>query len=151
MHLIDILTPERTVTNISAASKKGTLELASQLLANELAQCDMPDVLHCLIGREKLGSTAIGQGIAIPHCRLKGLQQAMGVLIKLSQPVDFDASDNQPVDIVLALLVPEDANEEHLELLASVAEMFNNDDYRQKIRLTNDNQSLYQVVTHYEQ
>jgi len=110
----DILTPERTLIDAPVSSKKKLLEYLAGFIAEQLSDSSADDIYERLLSRERLGSTGIGEGIAIPHCRLKQCDQAMGVLLRLMEPVDYDAIDRQPVDLVFALLVPEEATEQHL-------------------------------------
>lgn len=149
MRLIDILTPDRTVTEVQAESKKRILEIASELAAGVLPQFAAVDILDALLARERLGSTSIGHGIALPHCRLVGLAGPIAVLIMLAKPVDYDALDEQLVDIVLTLLVPDQPTDEHLQLLAHIAEFFSQESQRVQIRKSQDKQTLYTIITDY--
>lgn len=121
MDITELLTPDCTKCAVAGASKKKILEIVSQLAAPRLSGTTKGDIFDSLVNRERLGSTGIGLGIAIPHGRLPTQSSPVAVLITLSEPVDFDAIDNQPVDIIFALLVPENQHEEHLQTLASIA------------------------------
>jgi len=134
MQLSELLTPSRTLCHVDVVSKKRALELASQTIAEQLNGPAAEDIFSGLINRERLGSTGIGEGVAIPHCRLAGVHRAVGLLMTLSSPIDFDAIDNRPVDLVCLLLVPEEGAEEHLQTLAGLAELFNNSDTRESLR-----------------
>lgn len=136
----------RIATDIS--SKKRALEDISQLLTGHAEFVSEKDVLTSLINREKLGSTGLGKGIAIPHGRLKGLESPVAAFLKLSTPIDYDAADGDPVDLVFGLLVPQDASSKHLEILAGIAEMFHNSEYVDKLRACEDAQSIHQLLTH---
>ena len=125
MKLSEILSPECIRLDSDATSKKRVLESVSQLLADTDEELSAREVFDCLIAREKLGSTGLGQGVAIPHGRLSGLDKTIGVFLRLPKGVDFDAPDNEPVDLVFALLVPKESTEEHLQVLASIAGYFN--------------------------
>jgi len=125
MKLSEILSPECIRLDSDATSKKRVLESVSQLLADTDEELSPREVFDCLIAREKLGSTGLGQGVAIPHGRLDGLDKTIGVFLRLPKGVDFDAPDNEPVDLVFALLVPKESTEEHLQVLASIASYFN--------------------------
>lgn len=142
----ELLTPSSIICNLEGGSKKRTLEKISQLIAQ--ANPDMSDaaIFNGLHGREKLGSTGIGDGIAIPHCRLAECKTAIGFLVKLETAVDFDAIDRQPVDLLFALIVPEDATSEHLQTLAAIAELFSQADVRQQLRQTDSDQTLYSKI-----
>lgn len=125
MKLSEILSPDCIRLDSDATSKKRVLESVSQLLADTDEGLSPREVFDCLIAREKLGSTGLGQGVAIPHGRLAGLDKTIGVFLRLPKGVDFDAPDNEPVDLVFALLVPKESTEEHLQVLASIASYFN--------------------------
>ncbi|NCF26658.1 MAG: PTS IIA-like nitrogen regulatory protein PtsN [Gammaproteobacteria bacterium] len=125
MKLSEILSPDCIRLDSDATSKKRVLESVSQLLADTDEELSPREVFDCLIAREKLGSTGLGQGVAIPHGRLAGLDKTIGVFLRLPKGVDFDAPDNEPVDLVFALLVPKESTEEHLQVLASIASYFN--------------------------
>jgi len=125
MKLSEILSPDCIRLDSDATSKKRVLESVSQLLADTDEELSPREVFDCLIAREKLGSTGLGQGVAIPHGRLAGLDKTIGVFLRLPRGVDFDAPDNEPVDLVFALLVPKESTEEHLQVLASIASYFN--------------------------
>jgi PTS system nitrogen regulatory IIA component len=103
-------------------------------------------VYEALLAREKLGSTGFGNGIAIPHCRLKGCTQPVSALIHLDAPIDYDAIDGAPVDLLFVLLVPEAATDAHLELLRQIASMLDRKEVREKLRSASSNEALYQVV-----
>ena len=105
------------------------------------------EIFNNLVSRERLGSTGIGQGIAIPHCRLEGLDRVIGVLMTLEESIDFDAIDNQPVDLIFALIVPKEATSEHLELLSQLAEKFNERSFCDRLRQSEDASTLYQRMT----
>lgn len=106
----------------------------------------MQDVFEALIAREKLGSTGFGNGIAIPHCRLKSCTAPISALLHLEAPIDFDAIDGAPVDLLFVLLVPEAATDAHLELLRQIASMLDRKEVREKLRSAASNEALYQVV-----
>jgi PTS system nitrogen regulatory IIA component len=106
----------------------------------------MQDVFESLIAREKLGSTGFGNGIAIPHCRLKGCESPISALMHLDAPIDFDAIDGAPVDLLFVLLVPEAATDAHLELLRQIASMLDRKEVRDRLRSATSNEALYQVV-----
>lgn len=124
MNIASILRPERITLEISASSKKRALERLSDMLASAVPQITKTAIFDALNSRERLGSTALGQGVAIPHGRMAGIEQAVGAILKLQDGVDYDAPDNRPVDLMFALLVPEDCTDEHLELLSELATMF---------------------------
>lgn len=135
MKLSEILSPECVQLDADVTSKKRALETASQLLADIDDTLSPRQVFDCLIAREKLGSTGLGHGVAIPHGRLPGLDKTIGVFLKLPKGVDFDAPDNEPVDLIFALLVPEESTEEHLQVLAKLAGHFNSANSRDALRV----------------
>ena len=135
--IAELLTPEAIVTRFEITSKKRLLEHVSELISrvHGLAR---QDVFDGLIGRERLGSTGLGLGVAIPHARVAGLKHVVGAYLTLQAPLDFDAPDDLPVDLVFVLLVPEAATEQHLELLALLAEMFATERFRRDMRSAPD-------------
>ncbi len=141
-----ILTPELTLCGVPGTSKKRVLELIASQVSQQNPELDENQIFNNLIARERLGSTGIGQGIAIPHCRLENCRHVIGMLITLTQGIPFDAIDNQPVDLLFVLIVPQEATSEHLELLSQLAERFNNRALCDKLRQCGDSQSLYQAI-----
>jgi len=143
----NILTPELTLCRAPASSKKRVLETIAEKIHYQDEVLNDTQIFTNLIARERLGSTGIGQGIAIPHCRLEGLDHVIGVLMTLEESIDFDAIDSQPVDLVFALIVPKEATSEHLELLSQLAEKFNDSQFCERLRQCTDADSLYQRMT----
>jgi PTS system nitrogen regulatory IIA component len=152
MQLSDIITPERIATQVQATSKKRVLEAISNLIA---AHSDVPleagEIFDSLIARERLGTTAIDHGVAIPHGRIKNSTETLGAFVQLSEGVDCDALDREDVRLMFALLVPEESTEEHLQLLARLASMFSDAELREQLRNAPDNQSLYDLLIHWDQ
>ncbi|MEZ5483955.1 MAG: PTS IIA-like nitrogen regulatory protein PtsN [Lysobacteraceae bacterium] len=134
MHLIDLLAPSRVRVGVSVTSKKRLLETLARLLADGHDEAFERQIFDSLCGREKLGSTGLGQGIAIPHGRTAGLGTAIGTVVRLAEPVDFGASDGQPVDLLFALAVPEHFTDQHLQLLSQLAEMFSDSSFTARLR-----------------
>lgn len=124
MHIADLLTAERVACGDPSASKKRVLEQLSALIAGGQQALNPTDIFDSLLARERLGSTGLGHGVAIPHGRVKNGTVTVGAFIKLQKPIDFDAVDGEPVDLLFGLLVPEQSTQEHLQLLAQLAEMF---------------------------
>ena len=147
MKINQILNSQNTLNNAQADSKKSVLELISKLIAKNLTTIPYEQILECLINREKLGSTGIGHGVAIPHGRLKNLSLPIAAFVHLKQAIDFQADDNQKVDLFFALLVPEQVENTHLEILAEIAEKFSHQDFRNQLRQAQDDAELYQLVT----
>lgn len=139
--LAELLTPARVAWHLEVASKKRLLEAMAELLA---ADSGLPakSIFQILTERERLGSTAIGEGVALPHGRLAELEQPLGACASLAAPVDFDAPDGRPVDLVFALLVPEAATQAHLDILARLARCFHDDTWREALRRAPDTAGL---------
>ncbi|KFF44054.1 MULTISPECIES: PTS IIA-like nitrogen regulatory protein PtsN [Pseudomonas] len=146
IQLQTILTPGRSLVNVPGGSKKRALEQIANLISSQVPELEMQDVFEALIAREKLGSTGFGNGIAIPHCRLEGCQTPVSALLHLEKPIDFDAIDGAPVDLLFVLLVPQAATDAHLELLRQIASMLDRKEVRDKLRSASSNEALYQVV-----
>ena len=146
MKLSDILSPDCVRLDLDATSKKRVLESASELLAATDENLSPRAVFDCLIAREKLGSTGLGHGVAIPHGRLAGLDKTIGVFIKVPKGVDFDAPDSEPVDLVFALLVPEESTEEHLQVLSNLASYFNSEGSRKALRVEISPQKARELI-----
>ena len=126
----------------TASSKKRILEQAARLLAGSAEEPDTEQIFERLLERERLGSTGLAGGVALPHARVPGLKESRGAFLQLTKAVDFDALDDNPVDLVFALLVPENANEEHLQLLAKLAAMFNEEELRERLRKAGTDEAL---------
>lgn len=146
IRLEHILTPARSQVNVPGGSKKRVLEYIAHLIATDQPQIDEDTLFENLVAREKLGSTGFGDGIAIPHCRLIGCTAPISAVLHLETAVDFDAIDGEPVDLLFVLLVPEEATDEHLELLRQIAGIFEQDDVRERLRNAPDSNALYQTV-----
>ncbi len=134
----ELLTPDRVRCRVHVASKKRALELGAGLLAGAVPSMSRMSLFEALNTRERLGSTGLGEGMALPHGRVRGLTAPVGGCLTLAEPVDFDAPDGQPVDVLFLLLVPRDCSSDHLQILASLAEMFNNQDLRAALRQQSD-------------
>ena len=130
--IAELLSPERILLDLDAGSKARLFEAVGGAFAAQGA-LDANAIAASLTAREKLGSTGLGQGIAIPHGRIKGLKQARGAFVRLRQPVAFDAPDGKPVSQVFVLLVPEQATDLHLQLLSELAQMFSERSFRDKL------------------
>mgnify|MGYP002638433166 FL=1 len=152
MKITDILTQKMTQCDLPGGSKKRVLENLSAFVTDQLGgNTEQADTLfHNLVARERLGSTGIGDGVAIPHCRVSGFNRIHGCLIKLEDPVDFGALDDQPVDLIFALIVPEEQNDEHLATLARVAAIMQNDQSRQSLRQCSNDEDLFNTALQLE-
>lgn len=138
MAMSELLAPERVAYGVPATSRKRALELAAHALAGGANDPGESAILDSLLGRERLGSTAIGHGVALPHGRVDGLSQSRGAFIRLAEPVDFDAADGVPVDLVFGLIVPLHCDNEHLAALAAIATRFDDAALRDALRATQD-------------
>lgn len=145
--LTDILSPERTVCHAAAGSKKRLFETIARIISEDQPSLVYEDIFTQLIAREKLGSTGLGQGIAIPHCRVDACPQPLGTLVSLDQAIAFEAPDDQPVDLLFALLVPGEAHQQHLDILANVARLFSQADFCQQLRGAADSATLFEIAT----
>ncbi len=147
MEISELLTTDRIVCSCAVSSKKRALEAISSLLAEVTeAELSETDIFDGLLARERLGSTGLGHGVAIPHGRFKDITEALGVFIKFDNAVDFDAIDSEPVDLVFALMVPEESTEEHLQLLASLAEMFSDASIRDRLRQSTSSAEIENIM-----
>lgn len=145
MTLTDLLSPEAVISPLRANSKKQALqELA--LHAAVLTGLPERELYESLLQRERLGSTGIGDGIAIPHGRMAGIGRLVGLFARLDKPIDFEALDGQPVDIVFVLIAPEGAGADHLKALARVARVLRNQSVLEQIRKIRDPQMIYALL-----
>jgi len=146
MEIADLLTPDAVMAHMKAASKKQVLQELAQRAA-QVTKLPERRIFETLMEREKLGSTGMGQGIAIPHGRVPGVEKMTGLFAQLDQPVDFDAMDDQPVDLVFLLLAPEDAGADHLKALARVSRLLRNQAVCEKLRAAPQPATLYALLT----
>jgi len=147
IELADLLTVDRIDTGCQLSSKKRLMERITSLLLQGRAQLDRKTVLQTLIERERLGSTGIGNGVALPHGRINGLDDVIGAVVVLANPLDYDAVDNESVRLAFGLLVPAQANEQHLRILAHLARLFDDEMIRNKVFSANDNQEVFDLLT----
>ena len=148
--IASLLTTDNVVVGLEASSKKRVFEQVGLLFENNqgLARSVVYDALFA---REKLGSTGLGLGVAIPHGRIKGLKQATGAFVRLQTPVPFESPDGNPVDLVFVLLVPEAATDQHLALLSELAQMFSERAFRQKLYAAADANALHQLFVDWQE
>ncbi len=140
-----LLAVDNIQLDVDASSKKRVFEQAG-LLFEEHQGIARSKVFDSLFARERLGSTGLGDGIAIPHGRIKGLEDAVAAVFRLSSPIPFDSPDGQPVSVLIFLLVPEQATQQHLELLSEVAEMLSDTGLREALLGSQDPQALHQAL-----
>ena len=146
MKLSSIINKDCSKAAVLFNSKKRALEYISELASQHLPDHNAHEILDAFLTREKLGSTGIGKGIAIPHGRLKGIDSIFAILVTNQNSINFDAIDNRPVDILLAMLVPEGDNASHLKTLAEIAGKLNNKEFCKQLRQAPDDDALYRVI-----
>jgi len=142
----EFITVDRTLSGLEINSKKRVLQQLGDMLAGGASGLDPEEIFDHLLERERLGSTGLGHGIALPHARAAGVDRAVGAFLQLENGVDFDAMDDQPVDLVFGLLVPQNATEEHLQLLAGLAAMFSDTGLCTKLRTADNAEQLLQHI-----
>jgi len=140
--IANLLPLDNVAADLAASSKKRVFEQIGMLFENHQSLARSA-VYDALFAREKLGSTGLGQGIAIPHGRIKGLKAPVGAFVRLVAPVQFDAPDGKPVGLIFVLLVPEAANEQHLQLLSELAQMFSDRTFREQLATAPDAPALH--------
>ena len=150
MNITDLLIRERILCCADIGSKKRLFERLGELLAGNSGVLSSNEIFDALINREKLGSTGLGKGVAIPHGRIASLEKPLCAIIKLAEPIDFDAADKQPVDLVFALLVPEESTEEHLQVLSTLAEVFSNSSVCAALRQCNTESCIFEQLFQWE-
>lgn len=146
MNIEDLISLAQVACNEEVASKKRALERVGELIASADPELSARTIFDSLIGRERLGSTGLGHGVALPHGRLGHGTRAVGAFIKLVHGIDFDAVDQQPVDMIFALLVPEHFTDEHLKILAYLAEMFSDPALCSALRSAETSERLYEQM-----
>lgn len=149
MQIEEILQPERVLFRADISSKKVALETLAELVSSAAPEVSREQVFDALVARERLGSTGLGYGVAIPHGRIPQLEAACGGILRLSSGIDFDAADGQPVDLFFVLLVPEDCTDEHLKILACLAEMFADPGFLEQLRASPLPEDLYQNMVNW--
>ena len=146
MEIADLLSPDAVLAHVKATTKKQVLQEMAHKAAL-LTQLPERRIFETLTEREKLGSTGMGQGIAIPHGRVGGVEKMTGLFAQLDHPVDFDSMDDQPVDLVFLLLAPEGAGADHLKALARVSRLLRNQTICEKLRAAPQAATLYALLT----
>ncbi|MEJ0096809.1 MAG: PTS IIA-like nitrogen regulatory protein PtsN [Bauldia sp.] len=146
MDLSDVITPEAILPSLKANSKKQVLQAIAEKAA-AMTGVEERDIFETLVKREKLGSTGVGGGIAIPHGKLARLDHIFGMFARLPKPIDFEALDETPVDLIFLLLAPENAGADHLKALARIARLFREPGVAGKLRASSDASALYAVLT----
>ena len=145
MEIADLLAPEAVLASLKTPGKKALLQEMSERAA-KLTGLPERRIFETLIERERLGSTGMGQGIAVPHGRIAGLSKIVGLFARLETPIAYEAVDDQPVDLVFLLLAPEGAGADHLKALARIARLLRDQDVAKKLRASRDAQAIYSVL-----
>lgn len=146
MEIADILPASRVATDVPALSKKAALEELARLVATDTPNLTPAQAFDGLIARERLGSTGLGNGIAIPHGRITHLQAMQGAFMRTATPIDFDAVDGEPVDLFFALFVPQDTTAEHNETLASLARLFVDEKLVAELRAQTSAETVHRLL-----
>ena len=147
--LASILSPAQVLVSVDATSKKRAFEEAG-LLFEGLHGLSRALITDSLFARERLGSTGLGHGVAIPHGRIKGLKSPMAAVFQLARPIGFDAPDEQPVQLLIFLLVPEAATQQHLEILSEIAELLSDNNLRESLKSANDAHVLHDLIANWK-
>lgn len=145
MEISDLLKPEQVVARLRATSKKQALQELARRAAELTGQSER-DIFSTLMKRERLGTTGVGNGIAIPHGKLAELEQMFGIFARLEHPIDFEAIDDRPVDLIFLLLAPEEAGADHLKALARVSRLLRDKRACEKLRGTDNAEALYALL-----
>jgi PTS system nitrogen regulatory IIA component len=146
MDLGDLINADGVIAALSAKSKKQVLQTLSAR-AEQITDLPERDIFDTLLQRERLGSTGVGRGVAIPHGKLAGLKRIVGLFARLEKPVDFEAVDGEPVDLVFLLLAPESAGADHLKALARISRLLREPAALEKLRTLGDESALYTFLT----
>ncbi|MDH5621181.1 MAG: PTS sugar transporter subunit IIA [Gammaproteobacteria bacterium] len=146
MPLEDIIKPDGVLCNATARSKKHCLEIMSELLVRAHPELAGEKIFKCLNDRERLGCTGLDRGAAFPHCRIAGIDSTTAALIKLSEPVDFDAYDGEPVDLVIGMMVPVELDESHYADIELITRILADEDLRTRLRAAKSSKELYSAL-----
>lgn len=146
MEILDLVAPDAVLAQVKASSKKQALQILCAK-AGELTGLEERDIFAKVFERERLGTTGVGQGVAIPHGKLEGLDKIVAVFAQLAKPVDFDSIDNQPVDLMFLLLAPDHAGADHLKALARISRLLRDKSMCEKLRGGKDKDAIYALLT----
>lgn len=146
MELSELISSDSIVATLKAGSKKQALQELSQI-AEDITGVSSRDIFGTVLQRERLGSTGVGQGIAIPHGKLNGLDKIFAIFARLEKPISFDAMDDQPVDLIFMLLAPESAGADHLKALARISRTLRDPSITKKLRDSNSTAEIYTILT----
>jgi PTS system nitrogen regulatory IIA component len=146
MLLEEIINPDAVLCNAHARSKKHCLEILGELLVRSQPDTSAEDIFERLIERERLGCTSLEAGVAFPHCRVEGIDRCIAAMIKLSEPIDFDATDGVPVDLVFGLMVPKEVTDSHHADIAMITNLLGNPALRARLREATSSSALYSTL-----
>lgn len=146
MALADLISADGASVGLGASSRKQVLQAMSEMAAH-VTGLDARTIFDAVLQRERLGSTGVGQGVAIPHARLSGIDAVTGIFVRTKSPVDFESIDGRPADLIFMLLAPENAGAEHLKALARVSRLLRREDVRQRLRAAPDTDAVFAVLT----
>ncbi len=146
MKFSNLIKIDQIQLNNSASSKKKSLESISQIIHENYPELSAHKIFETFIDRERLGSTGIGHGVALPHGRLVECNDTIGVFISLENSIDYDAIDQQPVKLIFALLIPEHSTDEHLQILAQLAGFFREDSHRENLNNATSPETVYNIL-----
>ena len=150
MQISDVLTPDRIHLDLTVSSKKTLLEQMAAILATESESAPEREIFESLCQRERLGSTGLGNGVAIPHGRNPQQNEIVGAIIRLKKPINFDAPDHEPVDLFFALAIPKECSDAHLTLLADIADFFKTTNHRDVLRESINPERFIELMSHDE-
>ena len=150
MTISHLLSAQRILLDTEISSKKKLLELIATTVAEQTG-LEQSSIYNGLLDRERLGSTGLGEGFAVPHARSADLEQTIGCFFRLREPVNFEAPDNRPVDLVFSIIIPEEATEEHLMILSSLARIFSQAEICDAIRAAGSSEEIEQIISAAEQ
>jgi PTS system nitrogen regulatory IIA component len=146
MTLDQLIKPDRVLCNAHARSKKHCLEILSELLSSTTPEISSDEIFSKLVERERLGCTCMDRGTAFPHCRIEGVSESCGALVKLSSPIDFDSTDGEPVDLLFGLMVPAAMNEGHYGDTRMITGLLSDASLRDSLRAATSSRDLYQAL-----
>lgn len=146
MSFENIIQPDAVLCNATARSKKHCLEILSELLVRSTPDIASESIFECLFDRERLGCTGLDEGAAFPHCRVRGIETSVAALIRLSEPIDFDAADGEPVDLVFGMMVPEEVDDADRAEIKRISQILSDDEFRARLREQNTSGDLYDAL-----
>ena len=142
----NIIQPDAVLCNATARSKKHCLEILSELLVRSTPDIASESIFECLFDRERLGCTGLDNGAAFPHCRVEGIETSVAALIRLSEPIDFDAADGEPVDLVFGMMVPSELDESDHAEIKRITKILRDEPFRERLRAQNTSGDLYDAL-----